>query len=118
MKDALASALAAAYFQPSDPNILFQVGILYAAQSDFQNAAAALSAAVAANPQFANARYFLAAVYAKLNDLPNALSQVQAVAAMSPENAAAVETQLNALKSGKNPFPANLLSAPPAPIKQ
>ncbi len=118
VKDALASALAAAYFQPSDPNILFQVGILYAAQSDFQNAAAALSAAVAANPQFANARYFLAAVYAKLNDLPNALSQVQAVAAMSPENAAAVETQLNALKSGKNPFPANLLSAPPAPIKQ
>ncbi|MCX6787155.1 MAG: hypothetical protein NTY93_01355 [Candidatus Kaiserbacteria bacterium] len=59
VKDALAAALAAAYFTPNNPDILFQVGILYAATGDFTNAAAALSAAVAANPQFANARYFL-----------------------------------------------------------
>ena len=42
VKDALSAALAAAYFTPNNPNILFQVGILYAATSDFPNAAAAL----------------------------------------------------------------------------
>jgi len=122
VKDALSSALAAAYFTPNDPNILFQVGVLYAAQNDFQNAGAALSAAVAANPQFANARYFLAAVYAKLGDMPNALAQIQAIAAMSADNAKAVATQISALQDGKNPFPASLLSVTPevssTPAKQ
>jgi tetratricopeptide (TPR) repeat protein len=117
VKDALASALAAAYFTPNNPNILFQVGILYAAQNDLPNAAAALSAAVSANPQFANARYFLSAVYAKQGDMTNALAQIQAIAAMSAENATAVGAQLDSLKAGKNPFPANLLSISAAPVQ-
>ena len=111
VKDALASALSAAYFAPNDPNILFQVGVLYAAQDDFANAGTALSAAVAANPQFANARYLLAAVYAKQGDMADALAQMKAIAAMSSENATAVAPQLTALEAGKSPFPANLLSA-------
>jgi len=110
VKDALASALAAAYFTPNNPSILFQVGILYAAQDDLANAAVALSAAVDANPQFANARYFLSAVYAKQGDLQNALAQMQAIADSSSDNASAVASQLEALKAGRNPFPANLLS--------
>ncbi len=118
VKDALASALAAAYFQPNDQNILFQVGILYAAQNNLTNAAAALSAAVDANPSFANARYFLSAVYAKQGDLGKALIQMQAISAMSEENAKAVAIQLDALKSSKNPFPANLLTITPAQVKQ
>jgi tetratricopeptide (TPR) repeat protein len=118
LKDALASALAAAYFTPKDPNILFQVGILSAANNDLQNAGAALSAAVDVSPDFANARYFLSAVYAKLGDLKSALVQMQAIAAMSEDNAKAVATQLAALEAGKNPFPANLLSITPAPVKQ
>ena len=117
VKDALASALAAAYFTPNDPNILFQVGILYAAQNDYKNAAAALSASVAANPQFANARYFLSAVYAKLGDMTNAVAQMQAISDMSAENAKAIGTQLESLKAGKNPFPANLLTISPAPVE-
>ncbi len=117
VKDALTSALAAAYFTPNDPNILFQVGILRAANNDFAGAAVALSAAVDANPQFANARYFLSAVYAKQGDLKSALTQMQAIAAMSSDNAKAVATQLAALEAGKNPFPANLLSVTPAPVK-
>ena len=117
VKDALASALAAAYFAPNDPNILFQVGVLYAAQNDFPNAASALSAAVAANPQFANARYLLSAVYAKQGDMPDALAQMQAIADMSSSNATAVAAQLAALTAGRNPFPANLLSASSTPVK-
>ncbi|MHB8860611.1 MAG: hypothetical protein ACYC48_02655 [Minisyncoccota bacterium] len=117
VKDALASALSAAYFAPNDPNILFQVGVLYAAQNDFANAATALSASVAANPQFANARYLLAAVYAKQGDTGNALAQMKAIAAMSNENATAVASQISLLETGKNPFPANLLSASSTPVR-
>jgi len=118
VKDALSSALAAAYFTPNDPNILFQVGILYAAQNDFANAVAALAATVAANPQFANARYFLSAVYAKQGNFKDALAEMQAISDMSADNAEAVATQLAALGEGKNPFPANLLSVSATPVKQ
>ncbi len=118
VKDALAAALAAAYFTPNNPNILFQIGVLYAAQDDLPNAAIALGSAVSANPQFANARYVLAAVYAKQGDYQKALAQVQAIADMSSDNANAVASQLVALSAGRNPFPANLLSAPPAPVNQ
>lgn len=117
VKEALAAALAAAYFEPNNPSILFQVGILSAAQGDLAGAVQALSAAVAADSQFANARYFLSAAYAKQGDITNALLQMQAIAAMSEENAQAVTTQLATLEAGKNPFPANLLSLPTAPVK-
>lgn len=117
VKDALASALAAAYFEPNNPNILFQVGILSAAAGEYTGAITALSAAVVANPQFANARYFLAAVYAKQGDTASALAQMRAIADISTENAAAVASQLAALEAGKNPFPANLLSVPSAPVR-
>lgn len=117
VKDALAAALAANYFTPNNPNILFQIGILSAATNDDATATAALEKAVAANPQFANARYFLSAVYAKRGDFANAAEQLQKVADLSSENATAVADSLAKLKEGKNPFPANLLSIPSTPVK-
>jgi cytochrome c-type biogenesis protein CcmH/NrfG len=117
LQDALTAATATAYFTPNDPGVLFQVGILRAASNDLPGAVAALSAAVeaSANHQFANASYFLAAVYAKQGDLKNALAQMQIISDLSADNAKAVATTLDALKAGKNPFPANLLSLPPVP---
>lgn len=117
LKEALDAALAAAYFTPNNPNILFQIGILYAAQNDLNNAGLALSETVRLNPQFANARYFLAAVYAKLGKYSDAVTQLQAVSDMSADNAKAVEPQLTALKANRNPFPANLLSVPTTTVK-
>lgn len=118
VKDALASAEAAAYFTPNDPNILFQVGLLRAVSNDLPGSVQALSAAVAANPQFANARYILAAVYAKLGDLTNAEAQLQAIAALSTSNSDAVTPLIASLKAGKDPFPANILSASSTPVQQ
>lgn len=117
VKEALDAALAAAYFTPNNPSILFQIGILSAAQGNFSAAESALVAAVAANSQFANARYFLAAVYEKEGNTADALAQLKAVGAMSEANAAAVAPMISALEEGKNPFPANLLSISPAPVK-
>jgi tetratricopeptide (TPR) repeat protein len=116
-KNALASALSKAYFSPNDPNVLFQVGILYAATNDLTHAAPVLAAAVAADPQFTNARYFLAAVYAKLGDFQNATNQLEAIASLSGADAQTVAPLIEALKAGKNPFPENLLTLSSAPAK-
>lgn len=117
VKEALAASLAANYFTPENPTILFQIGILSAAVNDYVTAAAALEKAVVANPQFANARYFLSAVYAKQGNFASAAEQLQKVADLSSENATAVADALAKLKDGKNPFPANLLSIPSTPVK-
>ncbi len=117
VKDALTSAEAANYFTPGNPNILFQIGILSAAENDLVTANQALSAAVAANPQFANARYFLAAVEAKQGNLSAAITQLEAIAALSAANKTSVTPQITTLQSGKDPFPANLLSASSTPLK-
>lgn len=118
LKDALTAAEAAAYFTPTDPNVLFQLGLLRAANNDTNGAITALAAAVNVNPQFANARYFLAAAYAKKGDTADALTEMQAIAALSQDNAKAVQSAISTLQSGKNPFPANLLSSTSTPISQ
>jgi tetratricopeptide (TPR) repeat protein len=104
-KEALQAAEAAAYFAPSDPTVLFQVGILRLGTGNVDGAIAALSDAVTANPQYANARYFLAVAYANKAQYPQALDQLRAIAAISAENATAVQPAIAKLEAGKNPFP-------------
>ena len=116
VKAALAAAEAANYFTPNNPSILFQIGILSAAQNDLTTAGQALSAAVAANAKFANARYFLAAILAKQGKYADALAQLQAVADLSSANKQAVGPLMTALQGNKDPFPANLLSASSTPV--
>jgi cytochrome c-type biogenesis protein CcmH/NrfG len=110
-KDALQAAEAAAYFSPSDPTILFQVGILRSANGDTPGAITALSEAVQLNPQYANARFFLAVMYAIENEFPQSLAQLQAVAALSKANATSVAADIASLQAGKNPFPPSQLGA-------
>ncbi len=113
IKEALQAAEAAAYFAPNDPTVLFQVGVLRAANADYIGAQAALTALVTQNPGFANARYFLAALYARARDYQNAKMQIEAIAGMSAENAAQVASVLKDLGANKNPFPSNLFENTP-----
>ncbi len=118
LKGALDSAKAAAYFAPKDPNVLFQLGVLSAAGADFDSAKAALTTAIDVSPEFANARYFLAAVLAKQGDYAGAAAQIEKIADLSADNASRVASLLTQLKAKKNPFPANLLTLPTAPVQQ
>ena len=104
-QEALQAAEAAAYFAPTDPNVLFQVGILRLGTGNVDGAIQALSAAVDQNKQYANARFFLAVAYANKGQYPQALAQLQAVAAMSADNAKAVAADIAQLQVNKNPFP-------------
>lgn len=110
-REALQAAEAAAYFAPNDPVVLFQLGILRSGTGDTQGAIAALSRAVEINPQYANARFFLAVAYATAGQNDLARAQLEAVAALSADNAAAVQSDLDMLRLGKNPYPASRLGA-------
>lgn len=110
-REALQAAEAAAYFAPNDPVVLFQLGILRSGTGDTQGAITALSKAVEINPQYANARFFLAVAYATAGQNDLARAQLEAVAALSPENAAAVASDLDTLRLGKNPYPKSRLGA-------
>lgn len=112
-KEALQAAEAAAYFAPTDPTVLFQVGLLRLGTGDADGAIAALQAAVKANPQYANAHFFLAAAYAVKKDYADAITELETVGSLSADNATAVASDIEALKAGKNPFPATTLSETP-----
>ncbi len=104
-KEALQAAEAAAYFAPTDPNVLFQVGLLRLGTGDNDGAIQALSAAVSQNAQYANARFFLAVAYANKGQFQQALDQLTAISNLSAANAQAVAPDIATLKAGKNPFP-------------
>ncbi|MDB5237654.1 MAG: Tfp pilus assembly protein PilF [Parcubacteria group bacterium] len=110
-KEALQAAEAAAVFAPTDPNVLFQLGILRSGSGDVDGSIQALIGAVKANPQYANARFFLAVDYATKSDFADALTQLNAIAALSPDNAKAVAPDIAQLQAGRNPFPASRLGA-------
>jgi tetratricopeptide (TPR) repeat protein len=112
-KEALQAAEAAAYFAPNDPTVLFQVGLLRLGTGDVDGAIAALTGATKANPQYANAHYFLAAALAQKKDYADAEKELQAVADLSADNAKAVQAAIDALKAGKNPFPATTFATRP-----
>ena len=118
MKDALTSALAAAYFAPNNPEHSLPDWCLVCGTERSSECRCGFEFRSRSNSQFANARYILAAVYAKQGDIQKSLEQIKAISAMSSDNASAVASQLIALESGKNPFPANLLSTPPASVNQ
>jgi len=104
--EALQAAEAAAYFAPTDPNVLFQVGILRLGTGNADGAIQALSAAVDQNQQYANARFFLAVAYATKGDFPHALEQLNAISKLSADNATAVAPDIAALEAGTNPYTA------------
>lgn len=104
-QEALQAAEAAAYFAPTDPNVLFQVGILRLGTGNIDGAIQALSAAVDQNKQYANAHFFLAVAYANKGQYANAIAQLQAIAALSSANATAVAPDIAQLQQNKNPFP-------------
>ncbi len=112
-QEALQAAEAAAYFAPTDPTVLFQVGLLRLGTGNVSGAVAALQGAVKVNPQYANAHFFLAVAYAAGKDYKDAITELQTVASLSADNAAAVASDIAQLEAGKNPFPATTLSETP-----
>lgn len=72
--------------EPNNPTRYYQLGILYAANQQFDRAISAYQAAIARDPNYANARYMLALVYAQQGRSEDALRELRIVQESNPDN--------------------------------
>jgi len=107
--EALQAVEAAIYFAPNDEATLFQAGLLRLGTNDRTGAIQALSRVVELNPRYANARFFLAVAHAGANNFEAAITELEEISKLSEENAAAVASDVEALKDGTNPYPISRL---------
>lgn len=103
IKKAIDRAESAALFEPSNPIMHFQVGILKFEDTDYRGAGESFARAVQLAPEYSNARYYLGRVYYVLKDTERAIAEFTEVLRLNPDNAD-VTSVLAALKSGRNPF--------------
>lgn len=103
VKEAIASAEAAATLAPNDPTVFFQLGLLRFNSRDYKGAAGALEQAVAQNASYANAKYFLGLSYEKLGRSTDAIAQFEGLKKTNPDNKE-VDLILRNLKAGRAPF--------------
>lgn len=109
MQKAIDSVKAAVYFEPQNPLLLYQLGVLLLANRAYADAANTFQAALTAEPQFQNAQFFLAQADAFLKNYSDAATLMKDLADKNPDNAI-VAAYARDLAAGKNPFTA---STPP-----
>lgn len=103
IKKAIERAESASVFEPSNPVMHFQVGVLKFEDKDFQGAGEAFTRAVELAPDYANARYFLGRTYISIKDFEKALVEFKEVLRLNPESAD-VQGVITALEAGTDPF--------------
>ena len=99
----------AVYFDPQNPTLLYQLGVLLLSDKQYQNAATAFETALTAQPGFQNAQFFLAEVYAFLGRYTDATKLMGELVTKNPDNDTVKGYQAS-LAAGKNPF--NTVTAP------
>lgn len=100
---AIEKAEAASVFEPSNPVIRFQVGLLKYEAKDYAGARDALEAAVTLAPDYANAHFYLGRVYLELKEGDKARSEFEAILKYNPDNEE-VTSVITALDQGRDPF--------------
>lgn len=101
IKGALDSARSAATLSPGDIGVWFQLGVLFYADKQYKESAAALERAITINADYSNARFFLGLAYDKLNLHDQALAQLERVKELNPNNTD-VDKPLANLKAGRH----------------
>ncbi|KKS16369.1 MAG: hypothetical protein UU71_C0003G0003 [Parcubacteria group bacterium GW2011_GWB1_41_6] len=86
---------------PNDIGVLFQLGLLYYQNKDYQNAKPVFERAVSINPSYSNARYFLGLIYDREGKKDEAISQFEKIAELNPGNQE-VERIIENLQVGKS----------------
>lgn len=108
--EAIRSVQTAVYFEPQNPVLLYQLGILLLQDESFESAQRAFEEAVRFSPEFSNALFFLAQARAFLGAFEEAAALMTKLAAENPDNATLVGYR-DLLEDGINPFD----QAPTAP---
>ncbi len=103
LKAAIERAESAAVFEPSNPVLHFQVGVLKFENKDLPGALESFSRAVALAPDYANARYYLGRTYLSQGERDQATAEFMEVARLNPDNTEVADV-IESLKAGENPF--------------
>lgn len=102
-KEAIKSVETAVIIDPTNPALLFQLGLLYYNSANYTNAGAAFLKSIQISPEYANARYFLGLSIARLGDYKSAVVQFEELLKTNPDNKDLIQI-INSLNSGKSPF--------------
>ncbi len=103
LQKALDSAASAAELVPEDPLGWYNLGTIFYAGADYQNATRAFERAVGIQNNYANALFLLGLSYTKLDRDADALSVLKVVAALNPTDAALGAIIAN-IRAGRDPF--------------
>lgn len=111
LAEAITSVRAAVYFEPTNPVLLYQLGILLLQDQNYEEAAQAFEIALSQQPDYSNAAFFLAQSYAFLDRIDEAAQLMAQVAARNPDSDLA-RTYADALAAGDNPFSPSDVASP------
>lgn len=105
LPQAIERAEAASVFEPTNPLLQFQTGVLKFEQKDYAGARTAFDAALELAPDYSNARYYLGRTLFATADVPGAIAAFEEVLRLNPENTE-VAAIIESLKTGDDPFAA------------
>ncbi|MDP3953801.1 MAG: tetratricopeptide repeat protein [bacterium] len=98
---------------PSDPSLVFTLGLLYYRNNQKNEAFNSWQQAVNLFPDYSNARWYLSLVYEERGDLDNALAQVVEIDKLNPNNTLVLQ-RITQLEAGKRIIPpGNVLDQQP-----
>jgi tetratricopeptide (TPR) repeat protein len=103
IREAIQSVTAASIIDPTNPAIMFQLGLLKYNVRDFDGAIDALEKAITMTPDYANAKFFLGLSYEATKQTEKAIKQFEDLSVSNPDSQE-VKQILENLKSGKAIF--------------
>ena len=86
LNEALVETQNALFLAPDDIGILFQLGLLFYQDGQYDNSQIVLERAVEINSSYSNARYFLGLIYDRKGDTPRALGEFEKISELNPAN--------------------------------
>jgi len=102
--DAIKQIEKIAPFNAQDPNLMFQLGLLYYRAGRKDDSFNALQQAVFLSPSFANARWYLGLLFEERNDFPNAIAHMEKILENNKDNDIVIK-KIENLRKGISAFP-------------
>lgn len=100
IKQAILRAESAALISPNDIGPLFQLGLLYYQDKQFDSAKAVFERLVGFSPNYSNARYFLGLIYDREGATKKAIDEFEKINLLNPDNQEIKDILFN-LREGK-----------------
>ena len=111
LSQAIESVRSLVFFEPNNPVLLYQLGILLLQDQNYEEASLAFEAALVEQNNYSNAAFFLAQSYAFLDRIEDAAGIMSQLATLNPENELVAEYAA-ILSQGENPFDSGEVATP------